>query len=404
MNTASAPRRVALDWLRIAAFGLLIFYHVGMFYVTWDWHVKSSRASGAIEPLMLAVNPWRLLLLFVISGVATRYMADKMKAGPLLASRTWRLLPPLVFAIFVIVPPQTYLEIVEQIGYAGSFWDFYPAYATASGNWCDADGCLITPTYNHMWFVAYLFVYSVVLIALLPLVRRAPKALAALVQGPWLILAPWLYLAVMRAALAPVFGQTHAMVDDWYLHAIYFAGFVFGFGVAKLDAFFEACAKQRWLALALASAAYATLMWARATYDFGGATPPAWGPLAAVGLRELQAWCAIVALIGFAHRHWRADGPVRRYLTDAIFPFYLIHQTAIVASGYYLDKLGWPVWAEAATVIAITAAACLLAYEIARRTPILRPFFGLKSPPRAQQAPGKSIETPPPAGHIKNEA
>ena len=68
-------RRYDLDWLRIGAFALLIFYHVGMFYVTWDWHVKSSHASPLIEPLMQLSSPWRLVLLFLISGVATRFMA-----------------------------------------------------------------------------------------------------------------------------------------------------------------------------------------------------------------------------------------------------------------------------------------------------------------------------------------
>ena len=36
----SDTRRVDLDWIRIGAFVLLILYHVGMFYVTWDFHVK----------------------------------------------------------------------------------------------------------------------------------------------------------------------------------------------------------------------------------------------------------------------------------------------------------------------------------------------------------------------------
>ena len=35
-------RRYDLDWVRIGAFMLLIVYHVGMYYVTWDWHVKSA--------------------------------------------------------------------------------------------------------------------------------------------------------------------------------------------------------------------------------------------------------------------------------------------------------------------------------------------------------------------------
>jgi hypothetical protein len=46
-------RRYDLDWVRIGAFMLLILYHVGMYYVTWDWHVKSPDASHAIEPLMM---------------------------------------------------------------------------------------------------------------------------------------------------------------------------------------------------------------------------------------------------------------------------------------------------------------------------------------------------------------
>ena len=44
-------RRYDLDWLRIGAFALLIFYHVGMYYVTWDWHVKSRHASTLIADI-----------------------------------------------------------------------------------------------------------------------------------------------------------------------------------------------------------------------------------------------------------------------------------------------------------------------------------------------------------------
>src|SRR5690606_27963809 len=48
-----SSRRFDLDWLRIIAFGLLIFYHMGMYFVSWDWHVKSSHAGPALQPLML---------------------------------------------------------------------------------------------------------------------------------------------------------------------------------------------------------------------------------------------------------------------------------------------------------------------------------------------------------------
>jgi hypothetical protein len=69
-----------LDWIRIFAFCVLIFYHTGMYYVSWDWHVKSPFASHAIEPLMILSSPWRLGLLFMISGVATAFMLKNASA------------------------------------------------------------------------------------------------------------------------------------------------------------------------------------------------------------------------------------------------------------------------------------------------------------------------------------
>jgi hypothetical protein len=157
-------RRFDLDWLRIGAFALLILYHTGMFYVSWDWHVKSRFAGPSLEPLMLSVNPWRLDLLFFISGVATRFLSDRTKPGALARNRFHRLFWPLIFAMFVIVPPQAFLEIVTKINYPDSYWDFYLLYATGQGHWCRED-CMIVPTWNHMWFVAYLLVYSLILCA-----------------------------------------------------------------------------------------------------------------------------------------------------------------------------------------------------------------------------------------------
>ena len=88
----TAGRRVDLDWIRILAFASLILYHVGMYYVTWDYHVKSPFFSPTIEPLMLLVNPWRLALLFLVSGAATAFIATRLHPGQLAESRSLRLL------------------------------------------------------------------------------------------------------------------------------------------------------------------------------------------------------------------------------------------------------------------------------------------------------------------------
>jgi hypothetical protein len=36
-------RRADIDWIRVAAFGILILYHVGLVYAPWDWHVHSPH-------------------------------------------------------------------------------------------------------------------------------------------------------------------------------------------------------------------------------------------------------------------------------------------------------------------------------------------------------------------------
>ncbi len=381
-------RRYDLDWLRIIAFGLLILYHCGMFYVTWDWHVKSRFASEAIEPLMMLTNPWRLTLLFLISGAATRFMADKLSAWKLTSSRMGRLWPPLLLAMFVIVPPQSYYEIVEALRalpaevaaqYPLALDNFYVKYVTGSGNWCDAEGCLSTPTYNHMWFVAFLILYTLALIPLLPLLRRIPKTASVLIAGPFFILTPWLVMTALRLTLFPIFGETHDFREDWYLHALYFGVFLFGFAIAKHQQFFDRCVQLRWLALAIALIAWAALIvYFNAHPD--GVTPPEWLRAIMRSVRELDAWCAIIACIGFAHRYLKnADGPARRMLTQAIFPFYLIHQTVIVVAGHYLDALALPFWIEAPLLVGATALGCWLFYDLGRRVPFLRVWIGLPS-------------------------
>src|SRR5262249_46771373 len=147
-------RRYDLDWVRIGAFILLIFYHVGMYYVSWDWHVKSPHASSALEPLMMLTQPWRLSLLFLVSGVATAYLLGRQGSRGFLRHRAIRLLVPLVFGMAVIIPPQSYLEVVEKLAYAGSYTDFLKLYFTAYHGFCRGSDCLILPTWNHLWFVA----------------------------------------------------------------------------------------------------------------------------------------------------------------------------------------------------------------------------------------------------------
>jgi hypothetical protein len=369
-------RRYDLDWLRIIAFGLLIFYHIGMFFVAWPWHVKSSHAGPEIQPLMLLTSPWRLALLFVIAGCATRFMADRMARGRMARQRSWRLLLPLVFGMLVIVPPQTYAEVVEKLGYSEGVFAFYAKYLGFHGGWRVDGRPLIVPTWNHLWFVAYLWVYTMIVIALRPVfdflgLHALPlRGVAVALRQPMaLLLVPPLLIGALRLVLRPVFGETHALIDDWYLHALYLSLFLFGYGVAKHEGIWLSLERLRWLALALAVTMYAVMVLVVLTDTGGRMRPFIWA---------LDQWAWIVMLLGFARRHLNVDTPLRRYLTDAIFPFYILHQTIIVMLGHRISGLGLSAGSEAALLAGATMAGCWAGYEAVRRVGWLRPLFGLR--------------------------
>ena len=375
-------RRVDLDWVRIGAFGLLIFYHVGMLYVSWGFHIKSVHRITALEPLMLLLNPWRLALLFLVSGAATRFMLGKYPIGPLLGSRSSRLLIPLLFGMLVVVPPQAYDQIVESLGYPAGFVDFYTRHYLAFGaQFCGPGPCILLPTWNHLWFVAYLWIYTtalgVALIAAPDLVGWIERRIEPALSGALLLIVPSVAFAAYRLALAPNFPSTHALFGDWYNHAVYASIFLLGFLLARTDAFWDAIERQRWLALSLAAALFLSFLALR--WTSGAATPPSLLLKLYGGITYgFYQWLCIVAVLGFARAWLTADSAVRRYLTDAIFPFYIVHQTAIIMIAHQLRGSDLPVWLEAGIVIAGTLAACVLTYEVVRRVAVLRPLFGLR--------------------------
>ena len=43
LSSISATRRYDIDWLRVICIVILLYYHVGMIYVPWDWHIKSAE-------------------------------------------------------------------------------------------------------------------------------------------------------------------------------------------------------------------------------------------------------------------------------------------------------------------------------------------------------------------------
>ncbi|SDD89220.1 Acyltransferase family protein [Kordiimonas lacus] len=367
-------RRYDLDWLRVVAFGLLIFYHVGMYYVTWGWHVKSPYESDFLEPAMMLLNPWRLSLLFLISGVAVRFAADKAAAGYFAWARVKRLTVPFFFGAFVIVAPQTYFELLRAGAIEPGYWAFYKDYMDLDQRWE-----VFTPTYNHLWYVLYVLIYTLLILPVLPLVRRfrAGATLKNLLQTPLVLVVPALLFVLYRFSSDIAWPETHDIRGDWGAHIRYFSYFTVGVLIAKSDAFWAGIARQWKLSLGLVVAAGITLTitwanWTEMEVD---------GPLmqAARTLRIFYIWWVICALFGAAQQFLNRPSSALSYLTEAVFPYYILHQTVIIMIGVAVAPYLIGAVPEFLVVTIGTVAACVLLHEyVIRRIGFLRPLFGLK--------------------------
>jgi len=400
---SASSRHFGVDWLRIGVFLLLIVYHTGMFFNTEGWHAKSLNANDAMEPFMWLSSPWRLPLLFLISGIAIRFLSDKLGSGRFAADRAWRLFPVILFGMYVIVPPQSYSELRIAGLIEPGWWDFYRQYA---GEWA-GPWALHTPTWNHLWYVVYLFVYCLLLAPLIPLLRRLADSaalqrvgLAAARNGlglAGLIILPLLPFLLVRFTLADQFPTTHALLDDWANHANSFTMVMFGYVLAKNDGLWRAIDRALPVAATLTAGLLAYLFWAYNNIEFA-VSEPALLWIARIG-RIVFMWSIILTLLGAARRWLDHDGPIRRYLTAAVFPWYILHQTLIVSVGFAIRDAGFGVWTEFLIIEAATIVGCVIGFEVLRRIPVLRLVMGMKAlAPAVTTEPAQGAARPAAAG------
>ena len=372
-----ALRRADLDWLRVLAFGLLIFYHAGMAWSGWSWHVTSPDSLEGLREAMRFLNRWRMPLIFLVSGAAIMLALGDRTPGAFVRDRLKRLLLPLAFGMVVIVPPQVYLERLYRGEFTGSFLQWLPhafdgVYPAGNMSW------------HHLWFVAYVLVLTLVLLPVF-LWARSPSGRAAVAEAgriaarsglQWTMVLP---LAASTLWLVPVSWNINGLVGDWHGLVSYGALLLYGafiFGSSDVLASLE---RQRFFSLAVGILAYAGLYAGYFAGTVRPTIPPEARPLfALLSAVNVMAW--LFAIIGFAHRHltWRPSFLAEA--TEAVYPFYLIHQTVTVVAVYWLLKMGAPPVAGFIMAVVATFAGTWLIYAgLVRPWPWLRPLFGMKA-------------------------
>lgn len=103
---------------------------------------------------------------------------------------------------------------------------------------------------------------------------------------------------------------------------------------------------------------------------------------------------AILALIGFAKKYLNFSSPFSSYINQAVYPYYILHQTVIVVAGYFVVQGSWPIFAKLLLLIGICFLVITFVYHW-----LIKPFiftrilFGLK-PKQTSGKEGKHTLNP----------
>lgn len=333
-KTADDFRRYDLDWLRAIAILILLFFHVGMLFNSWGWHIKNSETSTFFEPIMMILHQWRMPLLLFISGAGTVFALRKKTLKQYIGERNLRLMVPLVFGMFVIVPPQIYFEKITQYQ---SYLDFYPEVFKMVPY--PMGGAF---SWHHLWFILYLFVYSIVCLPILHFLKsekslnfklKAEKWLERHNGGFWILVT----LLLSQALLRPYYPHaTHALVEDYAYLVYYGLYFLAGVFVCSIPGFWNQLLTQKKINGGIALFSTSILLMMYTMRKIGVEIPIPHYVIIWKMVEIILALYWVLAIVGYGQKYLNHRSSLLTKVNEGIYPFYILHQTAIIMFGYYI--------------------------------------------------------------------
>lgn len=388
MSPLPADRRHDVDWLRVIATYLLFVFHVSMvFNPAPFFHIRNSETSVVFMVLAGFISLWHMPLFFLLAGWSAFASISARGSAGFLRERWIKLAIPLVAGVLLWGPPMKYLELstgvdlnhrglrvsaelqesFSQIIPSGlplmepfdqSYLEFLPTFFTAE-----------RVTWGHLWFLAYLFAFSLLYTPLLKRIAAGRERFTA-ASGIWVYL-PLAPLAAIQLLLRPLWPGIYNLYNDWANFAFYSTFLICGFLLARHPGLGRAVEREWRRALGIGLATALLLLGA----VLGLLT---WAPLILVGA-SVAGWCFVVAILGFARSRRPLESRMLSYLSESAFPVYILHQPTIILIGYPLIQLPLGIAAKFALVLVTSVATTLVVYHFAvRRIATLRFLHGMK--------------------------
>jgi hypothetical protein len=347
-------------------------------FVNYSWEVKNEQKSEALLSIVMWFHQWRLPLLFFISGVGIYFSLKSRSIVKFVFERFRKLFIPLLFAMFFTIPIQVYVEYLQKGRISGNYFEFYPSVWKLVPY---PDGSL---TWSHMWFIVYLLSFIILLLPLfsimkIKIIEKYKDKLSSFLSNRYLIIFISFILYINYHIYYLKYPEQGSLVDDWFVFNSSITYLLLGYLLASSNSFWDNCEKYRKLNLVIAVIASLYLF---INYYLPNSLPKTDAAKTQVYfiIDSIQIWSIILTVIGFAKKYFNASSNVLLYLNQAVLPFFIIHQTIIVALGYWIVQLRVSILSKYLLLSIFSSLLIFGIYEyVIRRTRLTRFLFGMKS-------------------------
>ena len=373
-----------VDWLKVLAVLGVFVYHSTMPFVLAPWMLTNNERSVVLTLIAGTGFFFGMPLLFLLSGAASVFALRSRSVGAFVRLRFARLVLPLVAGLAILSPFQAYFVQASK-GYQEPIWQYFPTFFKTievfwNPRWFGAYG-------YHLWFLAFLFLYSVLAVPFFVVLRqpagkRLAHKLADIAQRPG-----GLFIFIVPLVLAQVSLRARfPWYQDWTDFAYLFVFFVCGYIIIAEPRFERII--RRWgpatLGLAMVLGAAALLLMAPGWFiqweKYPGYAP---GYVAYESIRTILVWAVVVFLLYIGIRWLNFRNRFLDYASEGVMPFYVLHHPVIVAIGFYVVQWHVSLWIKYSVITIAAFTATVLLYELAiRRFSVMRWLFGMRPQPK----------------------
>lgn len=368
MQLKNNQRLPELDWLRVILIFAVFIHHVCMPFNGDNWHIMNTESSKLLDDVMVYFEQFRLPTLFFISGVGAVILLSKISVKKFASDKLLRLLIPLIVGVLFVVPPQSYIENISQYE---SFWQAYPSLA-------------LNLSTNHLWFIEYLIVFSLLAIPLNTFLntKASTKVFKYIIKltkfkgGLFLFVS---LLIVIKISFSLFFPSDDNKIENLSSSSYYLFFFITGMiFVANKELWQRVCEHRLY---------HLIILLISTVIFYGYYYSPDLSDYLSLNVRWsiwwlvccFVSWSALLTILGYAQFYLKKTPQWLRLSNELIYPFYIFHQTVIVVIGFYVINWQTSILIKIISLLFLSLiTTCGICLFIIKPFNLFRFLFGLK--------------------------